>query len=199
MDLKALLGDAYKEGMTFEEIEAALKDVQPPEDPAGAAEITRLKTALSKANGEAAEYKKQLRGKQSEAEQVASARFQSAQYDGTNDVSVSLEVRDKNRIAVVAVGGAVLFIEFGTGVRYPDNHPEASVNGFTRGGYGHRLGRLPQGWRYDGDPGTNGQVIQKGKHAGQVHTYGNPANMSMYGTVRELEQKFAELARRCFA
>lgn len=69
MDLKALLGDAYKEGMTFEEIEAALKEVQPPEDPAGAAEISRLKTALSKANGEAAEYKKQLRGKQSEAEQ----------------------------------------------------------------------------------------------------------------------------------
>lgn len=134
-----------------------------------------------------------------EGVQVASARFQSAQYDGTNDVSVSLEVRDQNRIAVVAVGEAVLFIEFGTGVRYPDNHPEASVNGFARGGYGHRLGRLLQGWRYDGDPGTNGQVIQKGKHAGQVHTYGNPANMSMYGTVRELEQKFAELARRCFA
>ena len=88
-----------------------------PEDPAGAAEISRLKTALSKANGEAAEYKKQLRGKQSEAEQVASARFQSAQYDGTNDVSVSLEVREKNRIAVVAVGEAVLCIEFGTGVR----------------------------------------------------------------------------------
>ena len=61
MDLKALLGDAYKEGMTFEEIEEALKEVQPPEDPAGAAEISRLKTALSKANGEAADYKKQLR------------------------------------------------------------------------------------------------------------------------------------------
>lgn len=74
MDLKALLGEAYKEGMTFEEIEAALKEVQPPEDPAGAAEISRLKTALSKANGEAAEYKKQLRGKQSEAEQEAAAR-----------------------------------------------------------------------------------------------------------------------------
>ncbi len=74
-----------------------------------------------------------------EGVQVASARFQSAQYDGTNDVSVSLEVREKNRIAVVAVGGAVLFIEFGTGVRYPDNHPEASVNdtgwdGFSRAG-----------------------------------------------------------------
>lgn len=133
-----------------------------------------------------------------EGVQVTSARFQSAEYDGTNDVSVSLERRGKTRTAVVAAGAAVLFIEFGTGVRYPDSHPEASANGFSHGGYGHRLGRLPQGWRYDGDPGTHGQIIREGRHAGQVHTYGNPASMAMYGTVRELKQTFAELARRCF-
>ena len=62
MDLKELLGEAYKEGMTFEEVEAALKDITPPDT--STAEVTRLKAALSKANSEAAGYKKQLREKQ---------------------------------------------------------------------------------------------------------------------------------------
>ena len=72
MDLKELLGEAYKEGMTFEEVEAALKNITPPDN--NAAEVTRLKAALSKANSEAADYKKQLRGKQSEAEAEAAAK-----------------------------------------------------------------------------------------------------------------------------
>lgn len=78
MDLKALLGDAYKEGMTFEEVEAALKNVTPPA-PDTDAEVTKLKAALSKANSEAADYKKQLRGKQSEAEAEAAAKQE--EYD----------------------------------------------------------------------------------------------------------------------
>lgn len=133
-----------------------------------------------------------------EGVQIASAKFQRAVYDGTNDVSVSVETRDTNKVAVVAVGGAVLFIEFGTGVKYPDSHPEAGKNGFDRGGYGYHLGRLEKGWRYTGSPGSNGEVITEGKHAGEIHTYGNPANMSMYQTVRELEEKFEEIARRCY-
>lgn len=64
-----------------------------------------------------------------EGVQVATAKFQTAVYDGTNDVSVSVESRDTNKVAVVAVGSSVLFIEFGTGVKYPDNHPEAGKNG----------------------------------------------------------------------
>lgn len=131
-----------------------------------------------------------------EGVEIASAKFQKAVYDGTNDVSVSLENRDEEKVAVVAVGGAVLFIEFGTGVKYPDNHPEAGKNGFVRGGYGYHLGRLEKGWRYKGDPGTNG--VPDKNHPGEIHTYGNPANMSMYDTVRELEEHFEEIARRCY-
>lgn len=66
MDIKVLLGDAYKEGMTVEEITAALKDVSLPED--NSAELERLKNALSKSNSEAADYKKQLRAKMTEDE-----------------------------------------------------------------------------------------------------------------------------------
>lgn len=126
------------------------------------------------------------------------ANFLKADYDGTNDVSVHVEKRDEHTTAVVAVGASVLFIEFGTGITYPDNHPEAGENGMIRGGYGYHLGNLKNGWRYQGDPGTNGQVITSGSHAGMVHTYGNPANMSMYNAVRDLEQKFTEIAQRCF-
>ena len=67
MNIKDLLKDAYKEGMTAEEIETALKDIDLPTD--NSAEIDRLKTALSKSNSEAADYKKQLREKMS-AEEV---------------------------------------------------------------------------------------------------------------------------------
>lgn len=60
MNIKDLLKDAYKEGMSVEEIEAALQHIDLPD---GTAEIERLKTALSKSNSEAADYKKQLREK----------------------------------------------------------------------------------------------------------------------------------------
>ena len=63
MNIKDLLKDAYKEGMTLEEIETALESIEMPTD--GSAEIERLKTALSKSNSEASEYKKQLREKMS--------------------------------------------------------------------------------------------------------------------------------------
>lgn len=66
MNIKDLIGDSYKEGMTVEEIETALKDIALPTD--NSAEIDRLKTALSKSNSEAAEFKKQLREKMSAEE-----------------------------------------------------------------------------------------------------------------------------------
>ena len=67
--LKEILKDAYKDDMTLEEVEAALNDVTLPED--NSAEVERLKNALTKSNGEAADYKRQLRDKMSEEEQKA--------------------------------------------------------------------------------------------------------------------------------
>ena len=162
--------------------------------------------SINRAIKELEDYKKWLLSKTKEflkaladeGVEIANTKFGKAVYDGTNDVSCSVEERGDNKIAVVAVGGATLFIEFGTGVKYPDNHPEAGKHGMVRGQYGYKLGRLPQGWRYEGDPGSNGEVITEGKHVGEVHTYGNPANMSMYQTIRELEEKFEEIARRVY-
>ena len=69
MKLKDLLKDAYKEGITVEEIESALADVEIPADQS--AEIERLKTALSKSNTENAEWKKKHREALSEEERKA--------------------------------------------------------------------------------------------------------------------------------
>ena len=86
--LSDLLGDAYKEGMTEEEISTALQSAG-----AGAkdneAEVNRLKAQLSKANSEAADYKKQLRGKQSEDE--AAAAEQKATMDKLTQENADLK------------------------------------------------------------------------------------------------------------
>ena len=66
MNIKDLLGDAYKEGMTMEEVNAALEGIELPTD--NSAEVERLKNALSKSNSEAADWKKQLREKMSAEE-----------------------------------------------------------------------------------------------------------------------------------
>lgn len=66
MNIKDLIGDAYKEGMSVQDIEKALEGIEMPTD--NSAEIDRLKNALSKSNSEAAEMKKQLREKMSAEE-----------------------------------------------------------------------------------------------------------------------------------
>ena len=66
MKFKDLLKDAYKEGMTLEEIETALADVELPADQTD--EVKRLKDALSKSNSENAEWKKKHRDALSEEE-----------------------------------------------------------------------------------------------------------------------------------
>ena len=130
--------------------------------------------------------------------EVASARFAKAAYDGTNDASVSLETRSEGVRAVVAVGASVLFIEFGTGVTYPDNHPQAAELGMKRGEYGQGHGKQSS-WGYYGDPGTNGVVKTKKDGSTVVITHGNPANMPMYETVKELEAMLPDLAKEVFS
>ena len=69
MKLKDLLKDAYKDGMTVEEIQEALASVEFPADQS--AEIERLKTALSNSNSENAEWKRKHREAMSEEERKA--------------------------------------------------------------------------------------------------------------------------------
>ncbi|RHC58327.1 hypothetical protein DW839_01875 [Enterocloster bolteae] len=73
--LSDLLGEAYKEGMTEEEISTALQTAGAGQS--NTAELDKLKAQLSKANSEAADYKKQLRGKQT-ADEAAAAEQKAA-------------------------------------------------------------------------------------------------------------------------
>ena len=69
MKFKDLLKDAYKEGMTLGEIEAALADVELPADQTS--ELERLKTANSKLSSENADWKRKHREALSEEERKA--------------------------------------------------------------------------------------------------------------------------------
>lgn len=103
MNLKEVLGDAYKEGMTFEEIEAALEKVTVPED--NSAEIERLKNALSKSNSEAAGYKKQLREKMTEDEQKKQKEQEEREeLQNKYDQLLRESVIAKNKAKLVALG-----------------------------------------------------------------------------------------------
>lgn len=69
MKLQELLGSAYHDGMTLEEVENALGDVALPKS--NDQEISKLKNAISKSNSEVAKYKDLLRSKQTEEEAKA--------------------------------------------------------------------------------------------------------------------------------
>lgn len=133
-----------------------------------------------------------------EGMEIASVKFEQAVYDGTNDVSVTVEPRGNNVQAVVATGRATLFIEFGAGVTYPDNHPEAGELGMKRGEYGQGHGKQ-HSWGYYGDPGMNGVLKEKKNGGFVVITHGNPANMPMYETVKELQDRLTDIAKEVFS
>lgn len=57
MKLQDLLKDAYKDGMSVEDITKALEGIEMPNNN----ELEKLKAAVSKANSEAADYKKKLK------------------------------------------------------------------------------------------------------------------------------------------
>lgn len=126
--------------------------------------------------------------------EVARMEFRTAVYDGDNDVTVT--ARENGSIyAVVATGFSTLFIEFGTGVTYPDDHPLMSEFGFERGTYGKGHGKQ-QFWGYYGEPGTNGVVRDPDRML--VITRGNPANQSMYKTAKHLEYLLPRLVKEIF-
>lgn len=122
----------------------------------------------------------------------ARIEFARAQYDGERGkIDISVERRSgKNRYAVVASGEEILFIEFGTGVRYGYGHPDAAKYGMGPGTY-----PIPPGKGHWNDPGGWYIPLEKGGR----HTYGNPPNMSMFRTGKELHSVLERIARDVFS
>lgn len=117
---------------------------------------------------------------------VASVKFASAKYDGTNDVSVRVD--NTGSVAVIyAEGEAVAFIEFGSGSATGYGHPQAGEHGFGPGtwstsesGKGHWDD--PDGWYYE--------------HGKKSH--GNPPAMAMYDAVQTMTAEITSIAREVF-
>ena len=122
----------------------------------------------------------------------AEVNFDSAYYDGPVDEDFKVEVvpAGKLKYKVRASGTTVLFVEFGTGL-IGDGHPEAAENGMGPGTYPPTDPFRPRwdqigGWYY-----KNGDEKQ--------HTHGNPPNMFMYNTVKELETELERVVKEVFA
>lgn len=130
---------------------------------------------------------------------TASVRFSQAQYDGENDVVVgsSPEWLNDDTLVIKAAGQAVLFIEFGTGVHYSEQHPKAAELGFTRGSYGQGKGKQDS-WGYYGAPGTNGRTVVKKDGSTVVITHGNPPARAMYDASKEMRENILSVAKEVF-
>ena len=105
--------------------------------------------------------------------------FSQAIYDGVYDYEVHAE-KCAGGYAVKASGEKILFIEFGSGlIGY--GHPEVQNMGpGTFPGKGHW--NNPKGWYYE--------------HGKKSH--GNPPNMPMYKSVKELEQELERVVKEVF-
>ena len=129
-------------------------------------------------------------------------RYQTAIYDGTPDIQIGMPVWvDDYVLEIPVTGSTVAFIEFGTGVYYPDDHPAASTvtPPAIRGEYGSGRGK-GRIWKYYGDPGTFGWYYSDAERAkGLVTTRGNPANAVMYDAAKEMRNRISDIARSVFA
>jgi len=115
---------------------------------------------------------------------VASIRFSTAIYNGTNDVTVRVE-DDGSMATIYAEGESVAFIEFGAGAKHGYGHPQAGEFGVGPGTYPDGKGNWdnPKGWYIPGGE----------------HTYGNPPAMAMYTAVQTITEQVTIIAKEVFS
>ena len=114
---------------------------------------------------------------------VATTGFATADYDGVNDVLIA-ETQNGNRAAVIAYGKTVGFIEFGTGVRYPEwSGDGVEYTPPKHGTYGKGKGANPKGWWFSTSPGS------------AQHTYGNQPAEAMLEARNSMVEQVVQIAR----
>lgn len=115
---------------------------------------------------------------------VASTGFSLADYDGVNDVQVTM-TRSGTRATVIAYGQTVGFIEFGTGIRNPEwDNSGMEYTPPKHGTYGKGLGARPKGWFFTAGEGGAAQ-----------HTYGNYPAEAMRTARDVMIEKVVQVAR----
>lgn len=113
-------------------------------------------------------------------------------HDDTGATRNSIQFTQNVNIGVISVGGAAVWIEFGTGVyrngsvgSYP--HPKAQELGmYAIGTYGYGYGANPEGWFYRGADGK--------KH----FTRGVQCNPFMYNAAQDIRRELLDMAKEVF-
>lgn len=114
---------------------------------------------------------------------VATTGFATADYDGIKDVQVTM-TQSGTSAAVIAFGETVGFIEFGTGVKYPEwNNSGMEYTPPEHGTYGKGQGKNPKGWYFS-----------NGKGSAQ-HTYGNQPAEAMRTARDAMVERVVQIAR----
>ena len=148
--------------------------------------------SISNAIKEVKRYKQEFEAKEKEfirrlselGVSVASSGFAMADYDGVNDVQVTMEQSGGSAV-ITAFGEAVGFIEFGTGVKYPEW--DASGMEYTppkHGTYGKGRGKNPHGWYFKQSDGASAR-----------HTYGNQPAEAMRTARDVMVERVIQIAR----
>lgn len=115
---------------------------------------------------------------------VATTGFALADYDGINDVQVTMAQNGTNA-TVTAFGETVGFIEFGTGVKYPEwNNTGVEYTPPKHGTYGEGRGKNPHGWYFKQNEGSSAR-----------HTYGNPPAEAMRTARDTMVERVIQIAR----
>ncbi len=150
------------------------------------------KKSIAAALKQVKQYKKDFKAKEQEflrrvAElgvTIAGEGFSLADYDGVNDVVVQLK-KTGDGYAVVASGETVGFIEFGTGVKYPEwSGAGTEYTPPPHGSYGKGRGKNPHGWWF-----------KQGEGAMARHTYGNPPAEAMLTARDQMVENVFRIAR----
>lgn len=149
------------------------------------------RTSIDSAVKQVQRYEKEFRAKEAEfirrlkelGVSVATTGYAVADYDGINDVLIA-STQNGPRAAVIAYGQTVGFIEFGTGVRYPEwSGSEVDYTPPKHGTYGKGKGANPKGWWFSTSPGSS------------RHTYGNPPAEAMLTARNAMIEQIIQIAR----
>jgi len=112
-------------------------------------------------------------------------------YSGQTIGSIRIENlsdSQKTRMSIVVESSAILFLEFGAGIKYSSTaHPKASELGMGPGTYpGKGYWDSPSGWWYLGDDGE------------YHHSYGIEAAMPMYQAEQAIIRDMNKVAKKIF-
>ena len=114
---------------------------------------------------------------------VATTGFATADYDGVNDVQVTM-TQGGTTASVIAFGETVGFIEFGTGIRYPEwDNSGMEYTPPKHGTYGKLQGAREKGW-----------FFKQGEGAVR-HTYGNQPAEAMRTARDVMIERVTQIAR----